>query len=241
MQNPRPYPPSIDANETLEKRLKTFWNFEDFATGLGAGLKAGIWYATGGGTAALCTDIAGTATRPGIVQGTTGSTATGSAGIFAHVYSASQFLFGAGVYTFETDICIPTLSTVTETFAFYSGFGDSLAAESVDGVYFKYSDAGATPNWYAVTANNSTRTTTDTSTAVAANTWTRLRVVVNSTGTSVAYHINGTLVATNTTNIPTAAGRETSALTNIIKSAGLTARTWEVDWTWVHIDLTTSR
>ena len=66
--------------------------------------------------------------------------------------------------------------------------------------------------------------------------------LVNGTDfTSVEYFINDVSVGTNTTNIPTTTGRECGVVLSILKSAGTTSRTLSVDWTWVHIGLTTSR
>jgi hypothetical protein len=60
-----------------------------------------------------------------------------------------------------------------------------------------------------VTANNSTFSRTSASSAVSANTWYRLRIVVNSDGSSASFYINGTLLGSAlTSNIPKAAGRE---------------------------------
>lgn len=65
------------------------------------------------------------------------------------------------------------------------------------GIYFEKLDADT--NWFAVTRDNGTQTRTDTGVAVttgfATFTWTRLQ-------SGVQFQINGTLVATHTTNIP---------------------------------------
>ena len=115
-----------------------------------------------------------------------------------------------------------------------------MAADPTDGVYFLY-DRLTNVNWLAVTASNGVRTLTNTGIAVAAGVYNKLKIIVNYNGTAAYFYINGVLVATNTLNIPTGAGRNTGYFTNIIKSAGLTARYFHSDWHWLHYDLTASR
>ena len=224
------------------RNLKTWWDFEDFIFNQPNGGGTGKWVPTGSGTSAGAVPDLSTAARPGIIILNTGTTSTGAAAISTGgLYNPIQFLFGAGVYTFEADIYVWLLSTVTETYALRCGFGDSTSADFVDGAYFEYSDAGSTPNWYRCTASNSTRTKTDTGVAAVAGAWTRLKVVVNAAGTSVEYFINGTSVGSNTTNIPTGTGRETGAVLHLIKSVGTTYRILYIDWVWIHADLSVSR
>jgi hypothetical protein len=218
------------------RNLKTWWNFEDFIIGTNARL----WYGTSSGTGSSALPTLGTALRPGIHRLSTGTTNTGYAGVANSGY-LTDFLFGAGIYTLEADIYITTLSDGTETYTLRFGFGDALSIAPVDGAYFRYTDTGTTPNWYRNTVSNTTLTSTDTGVAVVAGAWIRLKAVVNAAGTSVEYFINGISVGTNTTNIPTGTGRETGAIYSIVKSAGTTARTTDIDWAWIHVELSTSR
>jgi len=222
------------------RNLKTWWDFEDFIENTTA-TTMGIWTSSYTGTGASVTDVAvEDIKRIGKLRLDSGTTTTGRAGIFLARVSYSKFLFGAGIYTLEADIYIPTLSDGTDTYTLRFGFGDGSGTPT-DGAYFRYTDTGTTPNWYRCTVSNTTLTATDTAVAVVAGAWIRLKVVVNADGTSVEYFINGTSVGSNTTNIPTGTGRETTGLCNLVKSAGTTARTVDIDWTWIHIDLSTSR
>jgi len=216
------------------RNLKTWWNFEDFV-GL-TNPTAGTWLTHVAGTGAGTTPVASTNLRPGILQLSTGTTTTGRGAIRMNGY-LNQFTFGAGVYTIEIDVYITTLSDGTDTYSLWFGMGDDTTAEPTKGVYFQYA-SGTSANWYRCSATASTYTRTDTGTAVVAGAWIRLKIVVNSTGTSAEYFINGTSVGTNTTNIPTGG---VIGILSAVKSAGTTARTFNVDWIWVHIDLTTSR
>lgn len=222
----------------MGRALKVWWYFEDFVFGGGKG--QGLWDPAASGTGASADQGVPTALRPGIFDFHLGTTNAG----YTHIRTTGsyrEFLFGSGIYTIEADIYITNLSTVTETYALRFGFGDVPNADFVDGAYFEYTDAGSTPNWYKCTASNSTRTKTNTTIAATAGIWTRLKVVVNSDGTSVEYFINGTSAGVVTTNIPTGANRNTAPIFTIVKSAGTTDRIFSVDWAWIHVDLTTSR
>jgi hypothetical protein len=205
----------------------------------------GLWERTLSGAGAAIFPISATALRPGILRLEAGTTTSGLAILtIGGQYFPIDFLFGAGIYTIETDIRIATLSTAAETYTLRFGFGDSVSGAPTDGAYFQYTDVGGgtpTPNWYKCTASNASITATDTTIAAVAGAWTRLKIVVNADGTSVEYFINGVSVGVVTTNIPTGAGRTTGGHISIIKSAGTTSRAVDIDWVWLHIDLATSR
>jgi hypothetical protein len=167
--------------------------------------------------------------RIGVIQSGTGTTSTGRAGIT----TANLFLFDftGGNLFFDAAANIPTLSDSTNTFTVYIGWVDSLTAAGTNGVRFEYTDAAGTgAQWECVTRNNNTETRTAVGSNVVAAQWYRLQIVVNSTGTSVDFIIDGTVVATHTTNIPSTSTSRAGAGHNIRKSVGTTARTVEVDW-----------
>lgn len=226
----------------LGRNLKTWWNFEDFIFGP-TNFNIGLWQPKTGGTpGSQIYAIAPTAQRFGITSLDVGTQFNGWASISSGgEFFPLQFLFGAGVYTIEADIYLPNLSTVTETYTARFGFGDVYNGDFVDGAYFEYSDAGATPNWYRCTASNGTRTKISSGVAAIAGEWIRLKAVVNAAGTSVEYFINGVSVGSNTTDIPVGAGRQTGAVLSIFKSAGTTPRVINIDWAWIHVNLTTTR
>lgn len=200
------------------------------------------------GTGAGTTELATTGNdRIGIARHATGTTATGRT---AMRLSSSAIRFSGGTYFFETMVRVPTLSTPAERFQFIVGFADTeTAANQVDGAYFLYDEGGvstgstAAAYWQTVTVSNSSRTfnTSLTQTTVTANQWYRLGIEVNATGTSVAFYIDGSLVATHTATIPTASGRETSVMSLLIKSVGTTSRNVDVDYINAVAELTTAR
>jgi hypothetical protein len=220
------------------RNLKTGGFFTDFIEGDPRYSCFYTAYASGAG--AVATHAGGSATRPGILYLGTGTTAAG----YAYLKSGGNafgLLFGGGVYTFETELYLGILSTAIEEYGIAIGFGDEhTLLNQTDGAYFKYDRAVTGVNWQAVTSNNSDRTTTDTGVAVDTN-YHKFKIVVNAAGTSVDFYIDGALVATIATNIPTGAGRSFGIVENIVKTVGLTSRVLYGDWLWFHYDLTVSR
>jgi hypothetical protein len=145
---------------------------------------------------------------------------------------------GNGAWVFETSINLSNLSTALERFRTFHGFALSVSqGTETDGVFFTYEEGGifngtaASPNWQCVTVANSVRTLTTTSTAVTASAWNKLRIEVNAAGTSVAFYVNGTLVATHTTNIPLGSNsRYLLVKQGLYKATGLTSRNMYVDY-----------
>lgn len=195
--------------------------FDDFIGSLfgGAPLFVFSWSTTFVGAGASIQTVAGDVSHIGVVEIDTGTTATGIASLFLD-YSAvngEAFQFGGGQQTLEWLVNIPTLSTAGEEYDIFVGFIDQTSgAAQIDGAYFKY-NRNVSVNWITGTSSNSTATETATSTAVATG-WSKLKIVVNSGGTSVEYFVNGVSIGTNTTNIPTV-GRHTSIGISIQKSA----------------------
>ena len=197
---------------------------------------------TGAATATQATDAAN---RVGLVRTTTGTTATGRSYVNA---AASSVRLGGGVWVYEIYVNLTTLSTSTERYQMLFGFFDTYtAANQVDGVYILYDEGGASTgsaasaNWQLVTASNSTRTFSTSSTAVAATTWTKLRVEINAAGTRADFFVNDTNIGNITTNIPTGSGRELGFGWGMIKSVGTTARTLDVDYIMTTADYTTDK
>ena len=245
--------PTVDAVNTqsmIDKGRKMLSYFFDFI-GPVATLD-GLQTSTSGGSV---NQIAGgsipqkTVNQQGVVFYTTSVLAVNYA---YHINNVNiQLSFGGGVWNFETSINISVLSNATERYRTIHGFGSiggNVNAVEADGVFLTY-DEGATlngtaasPNWQCVTVANSVRTLTTTTTPVTAGAWHKLRIEVNATGTSAAFYLNGTLLATHTTNIPTFANtRYFIVKQGIAKTAGITARTMFCDYIGYENILTTSR
>jgi len=195
-------------------------------TATGPLLLVGSVGGAGSATGSIATPDAGTL---GIVQLTPGTTTTGRAGVFS---ALNALRFGAVTQRVAFRFQFPSLVDGTESGAIYLGFIDLQTGAPTDGAYLYWDNTLA--NFRARTRNNSTETDTDVGVAPAAATWYTLVVTVNAAGTSVDFALTpdggSTTTVTNTTNIPTAAGRETGIGANIIKSAGTTARAIYLDY-----------
>lgn len=166
----------------------------------------------------------------GVAQVSCGTVLPSTAALVQSGALSDSTVFGNGSAEYQTLIRINQLATVAEDFTFRCGFGTSNSADHADGIYFEYNRATST-NWLLKTASNSVRTTTTSSIAVAASTWTHLRWVVNSAGTQVDFYVNGTSAGSNTTNIPTTTGRGSGPNFQITAVAGTsTARAVYIDY-----------
>ena len=96
------------------------------------------------------------------------------------------------------------------------------------GIYFQATNTG---NWLAITKNSST-TTTDTGIAQSTS-FKRMEFLLNASGTSIGFYIDGTLVATHTTNIPS------TGITPIfhIKNTASGSKRLDVDYVYVRASL----
>lgn len=182
--------------------------------------------------------------HPGVLLCNTGTTTTGSSGITLANFQGSEFApwkMGAATFYFKTVVKIPVLSNGTDRFTAIFGvldgfFGSSNAGEQL---LFLYSDNVNSGNWVIQSrTNNGTITTVNTSVAVNTS-WNTFEINMNAAATSCVVKINGTIVATITTNLPTinpcGFGYE------IIKSLGTTNTTLLADMFYGFINLTSAR
>ena len=235
----------FDALALKQDSLKTFnrtqgvYYFEDFIGSQSGNLTTsyGQVITLLSGTGAGCTTtnaILNKTNQQGVVRHTTGTLLSGNAGFT--LGNASLFI-GQGAISIETYVTIETLSTATERF--FTLFGYAIPANwqnTSNGIFFSYDEGGvqffggnATPNWKCYTRAGSTVTMTITTIPVVASQWYKLRIDINNAGNSVGFYIDGTLVATHTTNIP-ASTTGMSVVNLINKSIGITARTMQTDY-----------
>jgi hypothetical protein len=102
---------------------------------------------------------------------------------------------------------VSDLSDVTNRFKSYCGLANDSGDPTSESVTFNYVDNENGGKILCVCRNNNSETTADSGVTVVAGAWYKCEFVVNAGGTSVAFYINGTLVATITTNIPTGTSR----------------------------------
>jgi hypothetical protein len=147
-------------------------------------------------------------------------------------------LGGSAEVNFDFAFRFVTLSTATEDYVATFGLNDNNAFDSnghaIDGVYFSYNRAVNGNNLQLVTSSNNTRTTTNTSQALVANTWYYVWCKIKSNTSAEFFIWNGTTwtsLGTHTTNIPTGAGRETGFQVKIdrVATAGSTSLGMDLD------------
>ncbi len=188
---------------------------------------------------------AGENNRPGIINVQTGSGATAGAGLMGLFGASGPFGIGASTLVTEWGIRIPVLSNGTNRYVIHCGQN----AENADGYNwftnctFIYDEGGvssgntASPNFKAMTANGGGASTfVDAGVAVVANTWYALRVEITDQ-TSAVFKINGTTVATITTNIPDRANPQCV----IKKALGSSDMRLQVDYLMLRQKFNTSR
>jgi hypothetical protein len=246
--------PTIDAVNNLsfiDKFKRGIQYFTDFE-GTASSTPYFANYVVGGSVNRIANVPNWLSNQIGVAQYQTGTTPTG---YFTHIsegFVNNQFIFGGGAWIFETYVNVEILSTSLERFRFVSGFGNAPTnASESNGAFFTYDEGGiqngtvASDNWQCVTSLASTRTLTTTTIPVTAGSWVKLRIEVNALGTSVAFFINGTLVATHTTNIPNyvfgSPTRGFNVKQGILKVTGTTNRSVFCDYLGYENYLTTPR
>ena len=178
------------------------------------------------GTGAGIANITGIASPMGIMQATTGTTATG-ASLRRHINN-NAFVNNSTTKYFRLRLKFPILSTGTETFLFLAGFGNAITvANTANQVQFRYTHSENGGDWTCTSRQSSVETAVNSGVAVVAGTWYNLEIYLNTT--SATFYINGTLVATITTNLPSGTSQQFGYSFGIIKSVGTTARTVQYD------------
>jgi hypothetical protein len=200
-------------------------------------VNAGDWSNTvSGGT--ISRSQVGLDTTENCIGVLTLNTGTGTSGYAQNSMSTNQVKIGTCAIVHKFRIALSALSDGTDTYTVYIGLGSNDGGSDLtDGCYFRYTHSVASGNWEAVTSASSSRTASDTGVA-AGTTHSIFEVRINQAGTSVTYYIDGALVATITTNIPSTT---IGFVHKIVKSAGTTERTVYEDWTDISITRATAR
>jgi hypothetical protein len=223
---------SLAAGWTLNSEsafVSKYWN-EGFTTnGDSHGATSALWPVSGGTATASATGGV-TGSRVGIVDLATGTGASGRAAFYASANSSMAYNDGTGksYMEFKAEFRSPAaLSDATNEYFIHAGFIDSVVADSADGAFLKYTHGLNSGQWQFLTADNTTRTTGNSTVALAVNTWYCLRVVMYPNGTA-EFYIDGVSLGRNTANLPGSA-RDFSFGIVLRKNAGTTARNMLVD------------
>ena len=184
--------------------------------------------------------VPSTAANPGVLQiGVTtnadsASIFTGNQGLAAE----SAWVTGSGAMSLTFVFKIPTLNNGTDNATTVLGFMDGMPVNgSTNYTRFQYDSSSA--NWQALTRAGGSTTSTTSATIPVTNAWHKATVSIDAAGANVTYTMDGVVLATHSTNIPTV---RLSPGFNIQKSLGSgNALTAGVDLIWVRKTLTTSR
>jgi hypothetical protein len=183
---------------------------------------------TGSGTN-LSFTAQGDTNHPGVVNWSTGGTATGRAGVGSN--NTDSFVFGTRNHVFSTAVYIVTnLSTAAQRYAMECGFMDNLTGGISYGAYFSYTDNANSGKWLCTCSDGIGATSVDSGITVAVDTWYKLEIEVNAAATSVVFKIDGSTVATITANIPTGGSNRLGLAVHQRKSVGTTFREGRCDY-----------
>lgn len=186
------------------------------------------------GTGAVNTMNVPVTSRVGVMSLATGTTATGRATISTAVGTIALDAAGTQTHMLDAGMNLSAASNGTNTYTALVGFGDVLtSATQTDGVFFRYTHTENAGNWSCVcrTAGIETSVNSGVAPSFVLTTFQAMRIEVN---TSNAYfYINGTLVGTVSTNIPSATGYF-GHLIGMFKAVGVTSRLMYVDWVYSH-------
>lgn len=159
--------------------------------------------------------------RPGVFYMDTGTDTGGKCSI---IYSSTgsnspNIKLGSALNLFyESPVKMGTLATITDDYIYYAGPADGwVFGNPGNGVYFEY-NRSVSDNWLAFSANSASFTSVDTGVPVTTD-WVDLMIKGNNS--EMNYYLDGVLVATISTNLPSAPVNLNMAL--ITKTAGTTA------------------
>jgi hypothetical protein len=185
---------------------------------------------SGAGTNAIQSE----AGHPGIIRAVTGT--SGTANRYEGYGGGSTLRMATLSASFFARIRVPTLSDATDRFTDRAGWLNTLwpAYGLTDGCFFRYTDNVNSGRWECVCIASSTETASDSGVYLSANTWVDLLIEINAAGTSVVFSINGSVVATVTTNIP-GASPQLAPQCNIRQASGSNSRSLDMDVVGIQI------
>ena len=206
---------------------------------------SGWRFIASGSGSAIVTTTANTATLVGAFTISSGTTTTGFGGLESSFIGGTAdggwtMVPGVNVdYEFEARIAAPVLSTGAQEFAINCGFSKQRATSQktpADGILFVYDRTSGTSalNWLAVCSTSSTATTVDTGVVVTAAQYYRLKIVHDAGDSTVRFYIDGALVASISTNVPT--GVVLGGLVDGLKNVGITT-TSMLGCDWIGLDV----
>jgi len=207
------------------------------------------WYYQQDGAGSSSQNGLSTPGHPGVLTLNVGTSGSGQAtvvhGLSEESSVSGNFVLGGGYFEFYFVVNINTLSTLTDEYELYLGLGSYMETFSPNpGDYaacFRYQRTSST-NWQGITKNAGTTTVASGGSSVAVATgWATLRMTINAAASSVSFYVNGTLIGTSASNIPTDAAHPISLGMSMKQTAGTNERKVDIDYVSCFNELTTSR
>ena len=210
---------------------RTWWEMGPFEGG-GTMSSADFTTTAGNGGAAPSAAYAGAAGHPGVVGGTTGTTTT--SGYTGFGSRNNSIVGGYGYHFFDAWIKTPSALPSSQPYYMLAGFHDQNSTTPVvDGPgFFRLSTFGDV--WQFVSRNNGNETTNSLTATATEDTWYHVRAEVAAGGSNVVFRLNGSTVATNTSNIPTGTSRAYGAQLFIMEDGGTTNQTQTLLFDYMH-------
>lgn len=220
--------------------------YEEFMRGVTTSTASGTNYVlnnalpvaySGGSSGGSATSQAGlVAGHPGVLDLSTG---TGSSALWRlYPWCAPNVILGAGELTIRWSFMIGQASDATNRFNVDIGLRDGITGTGTNGLMLTYSDNVNGGNWRIYTLVAGSQTNVDSSVPVVTGSWLNVELVVNASGTSAEFKVNGVSVGTITSGIPTLVQ---GVNIGIGKVAGTSARHLYVDFVEMGYSFTTPR
>lgn len=162
----------------------------------------------------------------------TGTTSTGKASL-ASFNQLNRLRLGGKEVFYEIRVRVETSSTASDAFTAFFGLTDLSTSTSAslatanNGVYLSYTHSNNSGKWVGITKSSGSVTNVNSSFTMTPGQWYKIKAIINDVGNRVDFYIDGILVGTSSTNIPTT---DLKFVFGIEKSAGTSARTASVDY-----------
>jgi hypothetical protein len=218
--------------------------FDDFFHGVNATVQNGCLFRSDffGSSGGVGFNTGQANTNPGVLDAFV--QVNGDGANFYYTYNGSNtptFFVGGGLMSFVFYSKVSALSSGTDTYILRIGLGDQFTSDFTNGIYFEYTDTGASHNWLVKTANSSTRTSNTTSNVVDTN-FHKYEILINAAASSVSYFIDNVQCTGSpiTTHIPSSSSGMV-AMWQFNKTSGSTGVFNICDFFSFYINLTTPR
>jgi hypothetical protein len=216
-----------------------FQLFDEFIGGTTAMVLGWSQGVLGAGAAVAIDSTLVSASSPGVISLSTGTTVTGRAVQFL---GTTPIFLPNGELQLEWRVRLPILPTALEQFFVNIGLQDnpntSTDGGATSNLGFRVPISTVSANWQAIARRAGVLTTVTTTVPVVANAWVKLRVEFSSTG-GAKFFVNGVQVATMTPAQLPIAGM--ASMIKIVKSIGVTSRQVFADYALTHVKLATAR